>query len=78
MVYFRRLMIVMSCVFCCRRDCCAGRASESNGKASFVSEDDRAIEAAQAGDIAAMQAFLDRGGYIELRDSRIGMVIKKY
>lgn len=55
--------------------CCAVRANESNGKASFVSEEDRAIEAAQAGDIAAMKTFLDRGGYIELRDSRIGMVI---
>lgn len=58
--------------FCLGFNSCS--ANESSGKASFVSEEDRAIEAAQAGDIATMQAFLDRGGYIELRDSRIGMV----
>eukprot|EP00903_Cladosiphon_okamuranus_P011336 g10685.t1 len=50
-------------------------ANQSNGKASFVSEEDRAIEAAQAGDIPVMQAFLDRGGYVELRDSRVGMTL---
>lgn len=49
-------------------------ANDANGKASFLSEEDRAIEAAQAGDIAAVKAFLDRGGYVELRDSRLGMV----
>lgn len=52
----------------------AGRANESNGKASFLGEEDRAIEAAQVGDIAAVKAFFNRGGEVELRDSRMGMV----
>ncbi|CAM9955364.1 unnamed protein product, partial [Hapterophycus canaliculatus] len=46
-----------------------------NGKASFVSDEDRAIDAAQGGDVASMNAFLDKGGDIELRDSRIGMTL---
>ncbi len=46
----------------------------NNGKASFLSDEDRAIDAAQGGDLAALTAFLRRGGDVELRDSRLGMV----
>lgn len=48
--------------------------NNENGKASFLSDEDRALAAAQSGNIDAINAFLDRGGDIELRDSRIGMV----
>lgn len=46
----------------------------NNGKASFLSDEDRAIDAAQGGDLATLTAFLHRGGDVELRDSRLGMV----
>ncbi|CBJ26205.1 Ankyrin [Ectocarpus siliculosus] len=49
--------------------------NNQNGKASFLSDEDRAIEAAQGGDLAAIKAFLDRGGDIELRDSLGGMTL---
>ncbi|CAB1112566.1 unnamed protein product [Ectocarpus sp. CCAP 1310/34] len=49
--------------------------NNQNGKASFLSDEDRAIEAAQGGDLAAMKAFLDGGGDIELRDSLGGMTL---
>lgn len=38
------------------------------------SEGDRVTEAAESGDVRAVEAYLERGGNIEARDSRIGAV----
>lgn len=42
------------------------------------SECDRVTEAAESGDVRAVQAYLDRGGDIEAKDSRIGTVSHPY
>ena len=42
------------------------------------SECDRVTEAAESGDVRAVEAYLDRGGNIEAKDTRIGAVSHPY